>query len=251
MENSRTPNLPVAIFIVFQAIIIILLIISLFQLFNSGGYTNDTEYNQQQPKAQIKDIDKTITDASAVDLDYIRQNLFQAISINTPNIDTKDLQATIRQDSTKTLQFDHPEFTFYSFTVDIPSLQQSYQIFYTYPDAGEIYYIDPDNPVTILCLDNSDDIIYPDFDCKNYSKFTTRNTIAAEYLRYFDFADFDIAFSKDFKELTIGLKTSQTDDSKLGAYLQTVKDTIKSLGISPDIFTYLIKQPSEETYTQY
>ena len=139
--------------------------------------------------------------------------------------------------------------TFLTATIDVPDLEQSYQIFYEYY-GGEIEW-EPDlhEFLVISCLYDSDRIIYPDFDCKDRYGQEMYNSIVARYINQFSFDQFS-AFVKDndFSTVQINpIKENPTPEEK-ESYIKETKAAVESLGVPAETLQYYVLQPNDYTY---
>lgn len=178
-------------------------------------------------------------------LEDIARALTETIALNTPNFSIPDSPATIRDDSVNLVEFPHNTFNALSFIVDIPNLEQSYQVYYKYPTgtAAEISY--GENPYAILCLEDSSQIVYPNFDCHTPYPADTRQRIATEYSRFLEFDNFTISFNESNPTLVEINPATTIADAVGELYIAETKSAIKSLGVPPDTFTYKVIKPED------
>ena len=252
MENKpKTLNPIMVAFIALQLILIIVVTISIIKINNDNIIKDDQEYYEAQPGMRITGLNSGDFDLIDGDIEYMEKSLLQLIAYNDPKISVRNTVSEVRDGSIKSLQFNGGEIRLLSAIVDVPSIEQSYHFFYVHPSSGDIYYISPDESIFVFCLEQSEGIRYQNFDCVDPPHNTNRNMIAAEFLNYFDFENFDVSVSEDFGKIFIDLYEFETEKNKIDAYIQETKDTVEAMGISADVFIYEIRQPVEETYTQY
>ena len=178
-------------------------------------------------------------------LEDIARALTETIALNTPDFSVSDSSATIREDSISLVEFPRYTFNALSFIVDIPNLEQSYQVYYKYPTgtAAEISY--GENPYAILCLDDSSQIIYSDFNCHTPYPANTRQKIVTEYSRFLEFDNFTISFNESNPTLIEITPATNVADAVGELYIAETKSAIKSLGVSPNSFTYKVTKPED------
>ena len=131
--------------------------------------------------------------------------------------------------------------------MDIPNLQQSYQVYYKYPiDTAEV--LTTENPFAILCLEDKAQIIYPNFKCRSSYPTNIRQQIASDYIKFLEFDSFSIAIdNNDPTQININPITDVTDEVAK-EYIAQTKASIQDLGVSPEIFKYHIIQKADLNY---
>lgn len=253
--QESSPGVPrrispiVAVFIILQIFFIIFLIATIHNITQENEVGRD-----DKPKTIIENLSAEAEDLPDSYVEDIERSLTETMEQNLGSIDTANTTIKIRDGSLKVQKFDNYGFRALSMVVDIPSLQQSYQIFYKYPidhteSTSSAYF---NNPRAVLCLDETTEILYPDFKCKAAYPKETRYKIAADYLRYFDFNYFSTSVDED-DPTTIRINPAEysiTDEQK-ESYIQETKDAIESLGISSELFKYKIITPSDLNYRIY
>lgn len=245
---------PITVFLaVLQLAFIIGIIFSIYKMLEPPNLAS-VEYNyDQQPQITIDDLANAVPNLSNTEITNTERMLFWAINSNSSEIDLPDIYAKVRSDTVKTMTFAEQDISYFSLILDIPDLQQSYQVYYMSSDDAK--YLDPGETAIVLCVKDSDLVIYPDFNCQDsYEERyngVARNAIVASLLPYLDFDQFELAIGNDLKQITIALFQPEPSKTVTDKYIEEVKSTIASLGVSPDIFTYKIQQPLPESYDQY
>ena len=238
MENNnhsiRIPPIILAI-IVIQVFFAVAFISTIVTQINQTNIISD---RNNQPEVSMENRLLSNTNLSSEVIKDISLSLTEAIQLNTSNIDIAKSNATIRNNSLIVKEFKNYEFNALSFIVDIPNLEQSYQIFYKYPanlESNMPYY---NNPRAVLCLEDETQIIYPNFDCHSNYPNNTRQHIVNDYFNFISFDDFKVNIdNQNFSQITI-IPSSSSTETDNETYLSSVKSTITSLGISPDLFEY-------------
>lgn len=249
-NNSAKKVSPIVIlFIMIQLLFIVLLVISFLNLRQSDGATD----RKNEPKVTIDGLTAKIKDFPNSYTDDIEHSLTETIELNVDNFNISNVEAVIRDNSLKVKDFYDYGFKALSVIVDIPNLEQSYQIFYKYSTDYEnivdsAYY---DNPRAVLCLSEEMDKIYPNFKCQASYPQETRFKIVADYLKYLDFNYFSAFTDDSLTKIIINPTEYSPTDEEKASYLQETKNAIESLGISPEIFTYEVSSPSDLTYRIY
>lgn len=243
-ENKIKINPIVAVFIIFQIIFILAIVISAPKLFQDNEI-GAGDYDKQ-PKVTIQDL-KTVLSGHPEKADAIERSLLDIIQNNTNDVNLKSSVATMRD--LKEIYFDHENLHHLSFIADIPDLSQSYQIFYEYSDDENNPYLSQNDTIIPLCLSEYETKLYPEFVCKDLYEQTTRNAIVAKYLSYFNFDYFSAYIDlSDIFEIVINPISDNVSDVESSSYINTIKDNISSLGISAEIFNYHIVQPEDLNY---
>ncbi|MBQ6393751.1 hypothetical protein IJH74_00685 [Candidatus Saccharibacteria bacterium] len=177
-------------------------------------------------------------------IDFITHALYSTIDYNT-NINPKDVKdINIRNDTY--VQIDNPRLGTHevSYIVDIPSLEQSYQLHYIWADqdnnneSGSGDYTD-----YASCLQDESLAIYPDFNCQDmFSIAAGTNDRVIYFLPYFDPLDrFSASYLIDSSNrLTINVSINDCSNQELSSIYKTVADTwLKENNITTD--NYIIK----------
>ena len=246
-DSSKRISPIILFFAISQLLFVSLLVWSIFSLQQEDKITD----REDEPKVSISNLASAIENFPNSYIDDIEHSLTETIELNIDNFSIPDAKSTIRNDSLKVQNFDNHGFRALSMIVDIPNLQQSYQIFYKYPidytKATNVPYYN--NPRAVLCLSEEIEKIYPNFICQAKYPQETRYKIVADYLKYFDFNYFSASINSDnpAKVYINPTKYSLTDNEK-NTYLQEIKDAIESLGISSDLFEYEFIQPANLNY---
>lgn len=246
MEH-RERNIPLAVFIVAQALFIVVMV-SLVSLFNKDGKIGNVDY-ERQPSIAIEGLVDELPDTPNYFVNSLERTLAKTIELNMDTFDAVGTRAEVRQGTLQVHHFERLEGYYYSAIIDIPNLRQSYQVYDHYPAADSPPNSAPSNMRYVLCLDNQEDVIYPDFRCKDGYSSNVRLKIAGYYVKYFGF-DYFTAFadSSDLSLININPINFDVDTATKNSYIAEVKDAISSLGISPDLFTYKVLQQSDLDY---
>lgn len=105
-------------------------------------------------------------------LDSIKHDLYNTIALNTNQDPSKLKDILIRNNSFEQKKNGTVYTT--SFIVDIASLKQSYRVSYQWDEKGNTNNLDEWGSV-VSCV-KADEVIYPDFHCKDYSTETAGTT---------------------------------------------------------------------------
>lgn len=248
MEYNNTTKIPptILIAIVLQILFITVLTVTIFSIINQEN--NPLTYNSQ-PTISIDNPSSLGIDLPDSYINKISHNLTYAVELNTDNLDIPASKATIRDNTVTLKEFNSINSNLLSFIIDIPSLEQSYQIYYSYssnPNKESFLSEDTDSSLAfnpyVLCITEESQIIYPNFNCHSAFSSNTRYTIVNSYISQLYFDIFSISIDstnphqinlKPFRRVTTTLNES---------HIAEVKAAIASLGISPDLFTYHIIQ---------
>lgn len=185
LRKFREDNYLLLIFIFFQIIIFIAVIISIFNLPKSNIDAN--EYLSKM-SVSIENISNIFPNLNREDIKIIENELYESVKDNATDISLSKNVAQIREGTEREQYFTATNLNYFSAVVDIPELRQSYQIFYGYLDSErESSESTGRDRVTSLCLDDKDLIIYSDFKCKSRYDSSTFNYIVSEYMSQFRF----------------------------------------------------------------
>ena len=242
-------SIPVVVFVIAQIIFIIFLAISLPKLFQSDEITDEDP--SRIPMATIDNYNSVIPENYSGNEELIEKTLFQLILRNSPDKDiSKSVKATVRENSAKTVHFEEQNIDYYSAIIDIPELEQSYWLYSEYSSSKNNKYIDYSKSYRFFCLDDSQEILYPTFDCKDDFGIAGRNELISDLIKYFDFNDFSPSYSSEQKtnEIKIYPHDFSIDDTIKESYIQQTKGAIDSIGISPNLFTYHVVNPQDINY---
>jgi len=230
-------------FVILQVIFITVASTTIIGLNNNEIIEDDATHYKNLPELVIDDLVNEISFLSEDEVADIQKRLFEIVSENTTSLDIGKVDAVIRENKIYLPDFNE-DVTYFSTIVDIPSLEQSYQIFY-----GS--NLDPDVATFVLCLENDGDIIYKDFKCKSSDSILTRNEIVSYYLKYYDFGDLMPIVENNLKEITLLLPKGASIQENGNYYIEQVKEGIKLLGISPEIFKYSLREYDDINYDEW
>ena len=207
----------------------------------------------EQPKIKVEGLEESMANVGVDDVGILEMELLDVVKKNTPGTNVDIDQAVLRDGSVSTHYFEDINMNYYSSIVDLPDLEQSYWIFHEYSEDKDNVYWSTDMRYAVLCLADSDRIIYPEFDCKSDYGQLTYIIIAKKYIGQYRFKEFMVRDDLGEDEYSkIGLIALKGDAAQNGEkYIEDVKDTIASLGISPDLFEYEVVNPIDVPSFQY
>ena len=246
MENKFRLDTLTTIFAVLQIIFIILLIVSISRLFQSD-VIDDNDLSRI-PAATINNFDSVAPEGYSGSIDQIERTLFDLIIRNSPNKNAlKDVDVFIREDSVKSVYFENKNVNYFSAIVDIPDLEQSYWFYNEYSDTANNKYIDYSKTYRIFCLDDSQGIIFQNFDCQDDFGFEGKHEIVSSLIGYFNFNYFSLSLpsEKGVREVRIKPINFNINDATKESYIQEAKNAVESLGVVPDLFTYYVIGPED------
>ncbi len=248
-------KLSTIIFLGIQAIVIILAIISIAKFFHTDEIKNSPS---QGPSAKIINATDAIPEDYSGWTEIIEWALLDTILDSTKGDTVSKSQASayFRDGSIKTQYFEKYDVYYVRAIIDVPELEQSYEVFLEYPsnkDAVNLVEYDSSDvakPYSILCLDENSEKIYPNFDCHESADYSSRQKIVSSMLNYFYF-DYFSPYLNPNGAGTVIISPSVTydnDDQTKATYIEEARDAIKSLGISPDTFTYYVRTAADVNY---
>ena len=242
--NKKEPNYLLAIFIVIQLIFFIVIGVIVVNIVNQDSRI--TNY-YDQAKVTVEGLSSDNLSLRDNIIDDISLSLASTIEQNTTNLNLNTAKVVIREDSIAKKEFTQRGFTALSFIVDIPTLEQSYQVYYKYPNNAANDRT-TENPSAILCLEDETQIIYPDFKCRSSYPEDIRQKIATDYIRFMEFDDFSITLDdNDPTQININ-PINDVSDGINESYISQVKASIQALGVSPDLFKYHIIKKADLNY---
>lgn len=237
-------------FAIVQIVFIVLFAISIPKLFQSDEINDEDP--SRIPVATISNFASVVPKDYSGKIDLIEATLFQLILRNSPDGEiSKSVNAVVREDSIKNMYFEYQNINYFSAIVDIPELEQSYWLYNEYSDNENNQFIDYSKTYRIFCLENPEEILYPNFDCKDDFGLNGRYELVSDLLPYFEFKDFVIIFpyKRDYNGIEISPRTfDELSGDIRESYIQQVRDAVASLGISSDIFTYHVMDPEQIRY---
>ena len=240
------PNMLVVGFVVAQVIFIAFLGVSISQLSQSDEITDDNP--SRIPVATIKNFDSVVPDGYYGSIEILERTLFELILKNTPseNVSTS-VDVMIREDSVKTMHFEEQNINYLSAIVDIPDLEQSYWFYNEYSNDKNNQYIEYYKSFRIFCLVEPQDIIYPEFNCKDDFGLAGRRELVSDLITYFDFNYFSPSYSTAGGSVKIMIypHSFDIDSETKQLYVQRTKEAVVSLGVPPDLFVYYVAGPGD------
>lgn len=256
MENGQNQtkyqfrlSTPATIFIIAQIVFIIFLAISIPSL-SKPDEINDEDPNRI-PVATISNFSSMAPENYSGNVKLMEATLFELILRNSPGQDVStSVNTFIRENSVNTVYFKDKNVNYFSAILDIPDLSQSYWFYTEYSSDKNNQYIDYSKSYRLFCLEDSQEIIYPDFDCQDDFGLAGRFELVSNLITYFNFNYFSPSYSpeQDANKIKIYPHDFSIDDATKDSYVQQTKDAVASLGISPDFFTYHVIGPKDINY---
>ena len=224
---------------------IVLIIILIFII----GNINKSSFEISNTK--ISNLAQEISQLPNNSIEVIQSELFNAVELNQGTLQSiEKSDATIRKDSLIEKYYEKQDVHYVNFIVDIPSIEQSYQVFHEWIEKKNNPYFLVNRSTMVMCVLEEYNI-YENFDCKDSYDKNGQRAIASEFLQYEPFDYFSVFTKTEDQYHTIYINPSNfnIDDSTKQSYIQKTKDAITSLGISPEIFEYHILTQDELNYT--
>ena len=229
----------VGVFIFAQLIFIILIVFAIRSV-----NTNTFEISN----LSVFDLTKEIEGLPESSIDPIQTVIYDTVTMNGGTLTSiKDSDAKIREGTVRNIYFDKQNIHYVNFIIDIPSIEQSYQVFHEWTnDYSNQYYLI--NRATMVMCPLKDQAEYLNFDCHDKYNHNGQAFIASQFLPYFDLNGFKIFLQYDKAPYTIIVapKTFGVDDSTKAFYIQQTKEKVASLGFPPDAFNYYASYGPED-----
>ena len=224
-------------FVVFQLVFLGVCIGSLFKLM-ADEKANVDDYTDKF-SIDIKNISTLYDGITNAQIGTIQRSFLNVVQRNAFQVNLGSNDAEIREGSVARRYFKKQDLNYISAILDIPSLKQSYWLFHEYSNNSNNQFLSPNNSAVILCIENSVDIIYEDFECNNMYSSKTYNAIVAKYIKFVDFDKFSVSVdTSTYDSINIYTLSEGVDSDDKKEYEEAVRGAIESLGISSDIFEY-------------
>lgn len=248
MEDNNTKKIPPIILFaaLAQAIVMLILIVIIV---NSLNRNDKIENRNSQPTITLEDFSINETTLPTNYLEDLTHSITDAVILNTTDLNVPNSNAIVRSNSIGLVNFERKKFKALNFIIDIPTLQQSYQVYYKYP--SDLNLDDPfiNNPRAVLCLEDASLMIYPEFNCQSSYPSDTRHRIATDYLKFLEFNQFTTSINPQHPNQIIINPITDVSDAVGSLYIDQIKNALTSLGISPDSFEYRIQKKQDLDYT--
>lgn len=229
----------VGIFVFLQVIFIILIIVVVI---------NTKTNTFQESNLSISNLEQDLQNLPTNSVDAIQTVLYDAIADNKGTLtNLKDSDAKVRKDTLINLYFEKQNMHYTSFIVDIPSIEQSYQIFHEWSDDNaNPYYLT--NHVTIAMCPKKEQTIYVDFQCHDRYSQNGQAFVVSEFLPYMNSSGYNTFIKYDRAPYTIIISpnTFNVDDNTKNTYIEQTKEKVASLGFPADIFSYYVSYGPED-----
>jgi len=245
-DGKRKASPILLIFIGLQALVLIIVLITIIWFNNDKVADDEATRYERIPELAVENLSDKISVLDKKEIKSIQKKIFQIVSENTNSINIDKIKATIRNDELHLQTFDGRS-TYFNFILDIPDLEQSYQIIYS---SNAV--IDPEISTFVLCLEDDEDIIYKDFECKSSDDKSVKEKVVAAYLKYFnpDYEYFSAYISQDdASKIVISPSiTYDNDEATKTKYINEVKASIESLGMPSENYTYYVRTADDVNY---
>ena len=242
-KTFQTNHLLLA-FIIVQGVIILFATIAIVSQLQKSDRVDQNDYSNQ-PSVTIEDLDKNFVKFPEDRKGMIAANLLDIMRNNTPEINLANARAEIRDGSIREKHFDSINVDYASAIVDIPDLEQSYQVFLQSSSDSKNRYIDPNGAIIFLCIKNPSDIVYSDFDCVDTYSQKTRNSLVTQFIKYYQFNGF-IAWVENDETVVIVPNDFNVVDAE--RFVGDARTAVESMGISSDLFEYRIMRAEDYNY---
>ena len=230
--KTKNPDPFTAILFVSQALFLIFALLS-FSHLTSKKVTVETN---DPTISSISLENPKVLDYSGSHLGTIEKELFRIVEVNTENAKSfKNPTAKIRENAIYRHSFADQNIEYLSFIVDLPDLEQSYQVFHEWSTVNDNPNTLPNDSITILCLEK--DQIYENFACKDIYDQKTRNALAFRYLSWHRFDSFAVSLIDPAKQ-KLEIPYPKPKEDRAADFLAELKSFISSLGLAEDRFTY-------------
>ena len=246
-DDTKKMNNLVLVFVVVQVLFVGLCVATLSRVLVNDN-VEEGEF-ARLPSITIDGLSETLVDATEEDTKVIEWMLLDTVKKNMSEVDFGSIKGVVRSESVKTYYFGAQKIYYYSAVIDVPEIRQSYRVVHEYSDEQDNEYLSANEQYIILCLSDLGEIRYAEFDCKSDYDKLTYNTIVMKYIWYFDFEEFVVrSVSGDYSKIRI---IALKDDYNGDVLVKKVKEAIRGLGVSPDLFEYEVAWWGNEPNFQY
>ncbi|MBR3322548.1 hypothetical protein IKG13_00575 [Candidatus Saccharibacteria bacterium] len=243
--EAKKINPVVAVFVVIQVILFVLVIITIARLKGDDVTENDVAYNKKAPELVVNGLKDAASFLKESDIADIQKKIFKVVAKSTNDINTDKIEATIRSDTVYLQSFDE-NTNYLKMTIDIPSIEQSYNVIY-----GSNAVLDPEVSTFVLCPDSKEEVVYKNFKCKNGDDESIRHKVVAKYLRLFSKRNNHFsagAGDSSSDVITIAPSSFNNSEATKTSYINEVKASIDSLGMSSDDYKYYVLTAADVDY---
>lgn len=228
------PSMLIVVFILI-VILIILIVVSFKTIWRTNPYGREIE---------IENID-SVENLSTDEHDRITAELYTVVDDNTDDaVDLEKVKVKIREGSMEKVNTYRSKTYGRTFIVDIEELRQSYMVSLEWP-ATDDKTVTPSGgyPTAVTCLMDPEEIIYPEFECKDFITETLGTGLPLVRYLPIDTEDYGLyavanSAEKPVIQADILIHSFQTPYTEKDQKAEEVKakiiEKIKSLGANPD-----------------
>ncbi len=256
MENNRLKeilndggkikiNWVMIAFVILQLVFLVVVVFSVLRVDHKEAVlVDEVGFEEDDSQITIVGLSSEVPGLADSDVKVIQQKLFKVMGENNTELNTGEIKAKIREGTVSNQYFEDIKSSLLTMVVDVPELEQSYRIVYEYPNG----ILDLDESVFVLCLDEGDEVIYPDFHCKSSDSRITRFDVVVEYLPRYSFDNFTVSVANDSNRIVINPFNEGLMDGVKNEYINLVREKVKALGVSPDAFEYSLIEMDDMNY---
>lgn len=225
---------------VFIQLLFIVIVIYLIQSTNTDTY--------KISNLPVFDLTKEIEGLPESSVDPIQTVLYDTVTMNGGAINSiKDSDIRIREETLKNIYFSEQNIHYVSFIIDIPSLEQSFQIFHEWTnDSTNQYYLV--NRATMVMCPLESQIKYSNFQCRDNYDNNGQAFIVSQFLPYLSFDGFNALtrYDKAPYVIIIAPETFNVSEDTKSVFIEQTKEKITSLGFPSDLFSYYVSYGPED-----
>ena len=231
-----------AIFILFEIIFIVFIIITIRNLSKGEIEVPKMGINNYSVIPEGVIVGKTENglnfELDEVKKSIIENTLYEEILLNnTNNVGNND--AKIREGSIHNVYISELDVYLLNFIVDVNNLKQSYRVVYRWSDSNPNENIPQNVPAIAFCLDDNE-LIYEDFDCKDkYSE----DTVVYDLLQNKTFHKSVLSLSGDVyngEPLNIIIYADSDEEFVKEAAVEEISSYLSKVGFDLNHFEYKV-----------
>lgn len=238
-QYIRSNPIVIVLFVLLQIFFVIILAFFISKL-NSNNYSVSN-----LPISNLKSDLESLPENS---VEAIQSALYDNVTTNGGTLSSiSDSDAKVREGTMTELYFDEINMHYINFIVDIPSIEQSYQIFNEWSDnKSNPHYLT--NLTTMVMCPLESQIEYSSFKCRDSYNHNGQSLIASNFLPLLDPDSYStlIQNSKAPYIVVIAPKAFMVDDDTKTSYTKQTEENIKSLGFPSDAFNYYVSYGPED-----
>lgn len=200
-----------------------------------------------EPRLVIGNFDELLPDVPSMTKQQIEEKLYMQVEASGVRT-VPENGAMIRGDSIG--GFAIGDFHVGDFIVDIDSIQQSYIMKYYYGALESEYEVEESASVMVYCIEDENEVIYPDFVCKANRDYVKPDPIQYILPRTFNYYSLSYTYSLTSESgyavvvtydppesVYLGGRVEEFENESMGK----IREFLVGAGVDPDDYEFVIK----------